>query len=568
MVGAVTTLIVIVAVFLAYNANSGLPFVPVYRVSVEIPERRAPDAPTTRSGSAATGSAWSSRSTRSSRRGDRDGAGERRERGRRPDRRRGRAAQPEARQDRPAAAEGLGLPGPLPLLVRAQVPGDHPRRRASRRPRASSSTASTTSADSASACPLPGDPQFASADERPERLLPGADRVRRHQQHLRHADAANARATTSMGFGNAFAGRGTSLNDAIDSLEPLFRGLRAGRPRSLTEPDTACAASSPSSATRRGSSPRSPSEQAELVHQRARSPSPRSPPTRRRSRRRSPRACRRSRRGSSCCPRQRPFLRDFATLEPRAAPGRHGPAHHAAGPQRRDRGRHAGAAAIAADQPQARGRAALSSTGSSPSRPPRSRCSGSRRPSTPRSRSRSGSPRRRPSATTATTGSPTSPNGLSDRDQVGYAFRQMLTDIPGSFEAEAASRRRTPALQSNGRSGRPTGGSFKPYEIPILNAHAVPADRPAQRRLPGRPDRLRARPGPAPRPGRRQPGLRRLRPARLARADDAVLPTPTGDRELRDTRIPSRQPETWGRGRMRKHDSRRLPSWADRPRSW
>jgi ABC-type transporter Mla subunit MlaD len=35
MVGAVTTLIVIVAVFLAYNANNGLPFVPVYRVSAE-----------------------------------------------------------------------------------------------------------------------------------------------------------------------------------------------------------------------------------------------------------------------------------------------------------------------------------------------------------------------------------------------------------------------------------------------------------------------------------------------------------------------------------------------------
>src|SRR5919106_2038932 len=38
MVGAVTTLIVIVAVFLAYNANSGLPFVPVYRVSVGVPD--------------------------------------------------------------------------------------------------------------------------------------------------------------------------------------------------------------------------------------------------------------------------------------------------------------------------------------------------------------------------------------------------------------------------------------------------------------------------------------------------------------------------------------------------
>jgi ABC-type transporter Mla subunit MlaD len=37
MVGAITTLIVIVAVFLAYNANNGLPFVPVYRVSVEVP---------------------------------------------------------------------------------------------------------------------------------------------------------------------------------------------------------------------------------------------------------------------------------------------------------------------------------------------------------------------------------------------------------------------------------------------------------------------------------------------------------------------------------------------------
>ena len=37
MVGAITTLILIIAVFLAYNANTGLPFVPVYRVSVEVP---------------------------------------------------------------------------------------------------------------------------------------------------------------------------------------------------------------------------------------------------------------------------------------------------------------------------------------------------------------------------------------------------------------------------------------------------------------------------------------------------------------------------------------------------
>jgi phospholipid/cholesterol/gamma-HCH transport system substrate-binding protein len=37
LVGAITTLIVIVAVFLAYNATNGLPFVPTYRVSVILP---------------------------------------------------------------------------------------------------------------------------------------------------------------------------------------------------------------------------------------------------------------------------------------------------------------------------------------------------------------------------------------------------------------------------------------------------------------------------------------------------------------------------------------------------
>src|SRR6266545_1719467 len=38
MVVAVTTLIVILAVFLAYNANNGLPFVPSYRISVQVPD--------------------------------------------------------------------------------------------------------------------------------------------------------------------------------------------------------------------------------------------------------------------------------------------------------------------------------------------------------------------------------------------------------------------------------------------------------------------------------------------------------------------------------------------------
>ena len=37
LVGAVTVLVIIVAVFLSYNANAGLPFVPTYDVSVQVP---------------------------------------------------------------------------------------------------------------------------------------------------------------------------------------------------------------------------------------------------------------------------------------------------------------------------------------------------------------------------------------------------------------------------------------------------------------------------------------------------------------------------------------------------
>ena len=38
IVGALTVLITIIAVFLAYNATNGLPFVPTYRLSVLVPD--------------------------------------------------------------------------------------------------------------------------------------------------------------------------------------------------------------------------------------------------------------------------------------------------------------------------------------------------------------------------------------------------------------------------------------------------------------------------------------------------------------------------------------------------
>src|SRR5258708_2364293 len=37
LVGAATTLVIVVAVFLAYNANAGLPWVPSYRLTAEVP---------------------------------------------------------------------------------------------------------------------------------------------------------------------------------------------------------------------------------------------------------------------------------------------------------------------------------------------------------------------------------------------------------------------------------------------------------------------------------------------------------------------------------------------------
>ena len=183
MVGAITTLIVIVAVFLAYNANNGLPFVPVYRISVELPnaarlaQQRGPDR----------------RPPRRRRRVDRRRYDQ--DRGDRP-----RTAPTGCAAHRRQIAKlnlkldkavdplpaGLDRPGPLPLLVRPQVPRDDARHGQPARPRAYTFPVTQTVA---------------------------ADRVRRHRQHLRHArPATNART----------------------NLDRLRRRLR--RPRGLAQP--------------------------------------------------------------------------------------------------------------------------------------------------------------------------------------------------------------------------------------------------------------------------------------------------------------------------------------------
>ena len=90
--------------------------------------------------------------------------------------------------------------------------------------------------DRATACYLPGDPRFASAPSAQNGCFQPQTEFDDIGNTFDTETRTNAR-TNLVGFGNAFAGRGTSLNDAIDSLEPLFRGLKPVS-RVLIEPDT------------------------------------------------------------------------------------------------------------------------------------------------------------------------------------------------------------------------------------------------------------------------------------------------------------------------------------------
>ena len=182
--------------------------------------------------------------------------------------------------------------------------------------------------------------------------------------------------TNLTGFGSAFAGRGTSLNDAIASLEPLFRGLEPVTRVPERPGHAAARASSRRSAAPPRSSPRSPSSRP-TSSPRPRSRSRRSPPT--------PTALQETisetaptlQTGVDLLPRERPFLADYRRLGRGLRPGVNRPASDPADAQRRDRRRHAGASQL--DRPPTGGCATCCapSTGSSPSPRRGSRSSGS-----------------------------------------------------------------------------------------------------------------------------------------------------------------------------------------------
>jgi ABC-type transporter Mla subunit MlaD len=234
MVGAVTTLIVIVAVFLAYNANNGLPFVPVYRVSVEVPDAaRLTNNNEVRIGGHRVGVVESidaiqsdEASTTAQASGESEGVGNTG----------GAIARLNLKLEKSAE------PLPKDSIFRVRYRSSFGLKylevvRGEGEPAPEGFAFDGT--DDGATCRLPTDPaQFTSTipDEAKNGCFQSQTEFDDINNTFDTATRTNAR-TNLEGFGNGFAGRGTSLNDAIYELEPLFRGLKPVA-RVLSAPDT------------------------------------------------------------------------------------------------------------------------------------------------------------------------------------------------------------------------------------------------------------------------------------------------------------------------------------------
>ena len=542
MVGAVTTLIVIVAVFLAYNANAGLPFVPVYRVSVEIPDAaRLTNNNEIRIGGHRVGVVESidaiqnpGASATAQTSGGSEAAGSTQGAVARLNLKLEKTAEPLPQDSvfRVRYRSSFGLKY-LEIIRGEGEPA----------PEGFTFDGLDDATDRATACFLPGDPRFASTENSKNGCFQPQTEFDDIGNTFDIQTRTNAR-TNLLGFGNAFAGRGTSLNDAITSLEPLFRGLKPVT-HVLTEPDTQLRRFFPELGDAARIVAPVAIEQADFFTKAgiafaAISSDPTAlqetisegPPT--------------LETGIELLPRQRPFLREFALLSRELRPGVND--LRATLPVLNE--------AIDVGTPVLR---RSPSTNEKLEGALRSLNQLVSQPTTKVSLQRLeetfdlAKPLAKWVAPAQTVCNYWNyfwnylANGLSDRDQVGFAFRQMLTGFPESFEVESAATAYA-GIQASGRQSAAFGGKFEPYEIPILNAHAY---QPTGQRnadcqggqfgyalgqglVPGQ-DPSNPAYGVSDLPGSRGPTT-------LFNNDD-------GERELRDTRIASRAPETWGNGK-------------------
>jgi ABC-type transporter Mla subunit MlaD len=227
MVGAVTTLIVIVAVFLAYNANKGLPFVPVYRVSVEVPNAaRLGNNNEIRIGGTRVGIVESiepvvDESAQQTAQAGSNGS----------------------ETDVPVIGAKLNLkldktaePLPVDSVFRVRYRSTFGLKyleivRGTGEPAPEGHVFDGLN-DAANpefvSCDLPTNPATFSRTI-PEQAKDGCFQPQTEFDAIANTfdnrTRENARQNL-LGFGNAFAGRGMSLNDAIESLNPLFENLR------------------------------------------------------------------------------------------------------------------------------------------------------------------------------------------------------------------------------------------------------------------------------------------------------------------------------------------------------
>jgi ABC-type transporter Mla subunit MlaD len=541
MVGAVTTLIVIVAVFLAYNANSGLPFVPVYRVSVEIPDAaRLTNNNEIRIGGHRVGvvesidvihdeSAGATAQTDGSEAAGGTG---------------GAVARLNLKLDKDAE------PLPEDSVFRVRYRSSFGlkyleiiRGEGDPAPEGFAFNGLDDATDRATACFLPGDPRFAKDDTAQNGCFQPQTEFDQIGDTFDTETRTNAR-TNLVGFGNAFAGRGTSLNDAVTSLEPLFRGLKPVTDV-LTEPSTQLRRFFPELGDAARIVAPVAQQQADFFTKAgiafaAISSSPTAlqetisegPPT--------------LETGIELLPRERPFLREFALLSKELRPGVTD--LRATLPVLNDAievGTPVLRRSVSTNQKLEGALKALNRVVSQPTtKVTLQRLEETFDVAEPLARWVA------PAQTVCNYWNyfwTYLPNGLSDRDQVGYSFRQMLTEFPPGPEVDAPAAGYS-AAQSNGRQSAAAGGKFEPYGLPILNAHAYqPTGQHnqdcqggqfgyalGQGLVPGQ-DPSNPAYGVSDLPGSRGPTT-------LFNNDD-------GERELVDTRIASRQPETWGNGK-------------------
>jgi ABC-type transporter Mla subunit MlaD len=569
MVGAVTTLIVIVAVFLAYNANNGLPFVPVYRVSVEVPNAaRLTDNNEVRIGGHRVGvvesiepvQAEDTQTTAAT--GATEGQGGTG----------GVVARLNLKLDK--SAEPLSQDSIFRVRYRSSfglkyleiVRGTGP---------AAPEGFVFDGTDDSGECRLPVDPKtFASTE--PRSAMNGCFQPQTEFDDI--ADTfdrptrTNSR-TNLVGYGDAVAGRGTSLNDAIASLKPLFRNLGPVA-QALAEPSTRFERFFPALGRTAAIVAPVAEEQAQLFTNMAVAfdAISRDPGALEESISEGPATLAT---GIRVLPAQQGFLADLTRLSRALAPG---------------------AADLRITLPTLNeavltGTPVLERTPAMNDRLRRVMVALRgvlRQPTTRTSLQRLGEtfnqaePLARfvvPAQTTCNLWNywfTYLPNALSDHDQVGWDFRQALANFPqgattlslaGAFPSppfppsvtvQVPGEVSTPVagysgLRSNGRAydpSDPVGGTFKPYELPILNGvglyahHGERGDGDCEPGQTGYMPALGADP---------VAGQAVSNPAHIAsHIEGSQGPTTlywhkNSTRELRDTRVPSRQPGSWRR---------------------